>query len=196
MKRTRLDESTLVWIAACAMKCEPEAVLATVDVAALARVVSACEAAGDVVAEAAAVLTATIEHRPFPTANRASAFLAAACVLESARIRTRPISTEIAAIVECTVDAEQRLRDLVTAGTRAERYLPYPCPACGRRLRYRAEEFGPVSANFVGTSRYELTARCWYEHRVHSRAGTPLADVAPSEAIDDWAALRARLTRV
>jgi hypothetical protein len=62
------------------------------------------------------------------------------------------------------------------------------CPACGRPVH--AIDV-PGARPWIGVSRYELTALCWYEHRAHGRDGRAAEpSAAPAERppdADRWA---------
>ena len=172
-----IGEAELVCIAATASGGEPDRVLGTCDVAALARVVAAAEgsSAGRPFEHAATLVLALVREQPFPRrSNAAVAWLAAAVVLEAAGVRVRARADDVVAFVrgigEGTelLDVVVGLEALATVGARRPTWR---CPACKREV-YAAERRAG-RAIFVGVTAYELTNRCWYEHRAHDRQGNP-----------------------
>ncbi len=183
----RPDEGTLVWAAATVLRADPTEVLTRTDLAALDAVVVAATRT-DPVEAAAALLVTTIRERPFPHANVAIAWLAAADLLAAAgrrvamdaadavdlctAITTAQTSTVQLSTAEIsTAEVAGALRaSLVRAGT--------ACPACGRHVY--ADQPSARHTMTPGAGRYELTARCAFEHRAHDRRGNDLA--RPAEA--------------
>jgi hypothetical protein len=187
----RLDEGWVVWVAARALHRDPGRLLAECDVAALAGVVADIDAVADngAVEQAATVLTAVARRRPFTAGNRAVAWLCAAVLLDGAGV---PIALDDEAAYAAVVAAEDgsrsadQLAALLGGDARATGpTLGRSCPACGRQLH--GYEGGAVGSGplLVGTSRYELVARCWYEHRAHGRDGEALVAVEAPPA-DPW----------
>ncbi len=177
---TRLSETELVWLAAAAAGTTPDDLLARTDMGALARVDAEADRRdpdgdGDL-HHAARLLLAVVRERPFPDdANAAAGWLAAAFVLERAGVRVRShrrteVVTFVAGLDERTplVDVVVGLERIASGGGRR---LAWLCPACGRELY--ARERRDRRAVTVGVTAYELTARCWFEHRAHDRAGRP-----------------------
>src|SRR5947209_10947572 len=107
MTAYRLDEGWLVWVAARATKADPQDVLEDADARALVTVIAEVESAGaDPLDVAAAMLASIARHRPFRSANRAAAWMAAAVVLADAGIRLQLPDDAAAGLV---VGAEQGL---------------------------------------------------------------------------------------
>jgi hypothetical protein len=201
-----VDEGDLVWVAAVASGMESGAVLDGCDVAGLARVVARCELAGNPIDEAAAALVGIAREQPFPRANAAAAWLAAAHLLAGASLGVRAGEDELVSLVSAARSGSvgEAAAGAALAGwvewreprggpvRRALRWLVAPavpavpgagddhigrvCPACGRALRAEERDARGIRMAWVGTDRFELTARCWYEHRAHGRDGRPLPE--------------------
>ena len=96
-----------------------------------------------------------------------------------AAVEERPVSVlddEVPALLDAVVSGDLSRRDLMArlAARRRTRRLVGTCPACGRELHVLDHEVSGHSLLIVGMSRFELVARCWFEHRAHGRAGQPL----------------------
>lgn len=168
----RIDEATLLWVAAVAVDEEPTALLATVDVAGLARIVAEVEATRDPVMAAAALLVGVIGDRPFPASNAAIGWLAATNLLAEAGYRVVARPKQVAQLCR-RIRAEALVADRVASALRGW-LIPegLGCPACGRRV-YASDAIArrmvtPAGAPFV------LTARCAFEHGAHDREGRPV----------------------
>jgi hypothetical protein len=175
-----MDESTLVWAAALVNDVDPAEVLAQTDVAALAAIVARADEASEPVDVAAWLLVGVVQGRPFPTGNAAVGWLAALDVLAVATCR---VTVDRARVVRLCDDIRQGALGpgavaAVLRGWVVENGIA--CPACGRRV-YASD---PAARRLVmpGTSRFELTARCAFEHRGHDRCGRLAALPAPSPA--------------
>jgi hypothetical protein len=156
-------------------------------VAALARVAAVAEGLAGVTPfeEAAELALAIVRERPFDGgANGAVAWLAISVVLDAARVRVRARAADVVAFVRGLDEASSVLE--VTAAIErlaavAARRPTWRCPACHREL-YAAERRAG-RAIFVGVTDFELTNRCWYEHRAHDRRGEPFPALEPIGAV-------------
>lgn len=168
----RIDEATLLWAAALVERIDPAELLTRVDLRALTVIVAEADACTDPVDAAAALLVGVVRDRPFHTSNAAVAWLAAVDVLAAARCR---IAVDAAHVVElCDSIGSDALGPAdVAAALRTWRVEDgVACPACGRRV-YRLDAAARRSM-MPGTARFELVARCAFEHGVHGRAGRPI----------------------
>ena len=164
-----LDESKLVWAAALVADVDPDELLARVDVAALATIVADVDEAIGPIDAAARLLVRVVRDRPFLTGNAAIGWLAAVEVLAAAgwrvsvhRARVLRLCGDIREGVLSDADAAAVLGRWVVEDGRA-------CPACGRRVYTRDAAAG--WRLMPGGSRFELTARCAFEHGCHDRSG-------------------------
>jgi prophage maintenance system killer protein len=183
-----VDDADLVVVGAVATGVGPDVLLDGTEVAALARIVARVEDASTPFEEAAAVLCGIAGRRPFPTGNRAAAWLGAAYVLAANGLSLRISDAEATALVRAAEGfASERevvdvLRDHVRppGGTvrRVLRFLaeprsvdggPWPCPACARPVDVDARSVaglrGPTSREAVPT----LMALCRRQHGTHDR---------------------------
>ena len=175
----RLDESALVWLAAVAADRDPLVVLADADMGALARVVADVEDAGDALDRAATVAVAIVTHEPFAVANRAAAWAAAAHVAADDGHRLRLGADEVVAMLAGVARQELGPDEVRRA---LERSLPgrgrptgaWRCPECGRPLYADESARRAAGAAVVCSTRFELVARCSWEHGAHDRLGRPL----------------------
>ena len=190
-----LDEGELVHVGALASGRRPEAVLASVDVAALAGVVARLETATSAV-EAAAVAVLELGHRrPFGDVSTAAAWLAAAHLLslDSLRLRIGPIGAAgvlaaaprlevddvVAVLVEHTARRPGRWRRAL--GPLVEPSWPdgpsvLPCPACGRPVVRRRRDLVAAGA-WTSGALAERVARCAVRHQGHDRWAPQLVSV-------------------
>jgi hypothetical protein len=171
-----IGEAELLCVAATASGIELDELLAGTDVAALARVVARTEPPTGAFEDAARLLLAVLQERPFPDdTNAATGWLAAALVLDGAGARVRGSRADIVAFVR-SIDEQAELLDVVVGIERLAvasdgRRSSVRCPKCSRELYARERREG--RAVIVGVSAFELTNRCWYEHRAHDRRGEP-----------------------
>lgn len=199
-----VDEADLVWVGAVASGMDADDVLDGCDVAGLARVAAGCERAGTAVDQAAAAFVGIARERPFPRANGAAAWLAAAHVLAGRSLVLRAADGDVLSLLAAArsgAAGQAAVADALTtwAAPRSGalrrmrgwlRWLsPVPpaelwgaavpvawsCPVCGRRLRQPERDVRGMPMAWVTASPFELTARCWYEHRAHRRDGRPFA---------------------
>jgi hypothetical protein len=168
-----LDEATLLWAAALVDETDPAELLAQVDVTVLAGIVARADAATAPVDAAARVLVEVVRTRPFPTGNAAIGWLAAVEVLAGARCRVAAGQDRVVALCADVRSGAAGATDVVAALRSWLVEEGIACPACGRRV-YADEATGPRRA-MPGASRFELTARCAFEHGRHDRSGRPLA---------------------
>lgn len=173
-----LDEGWLVWVAAAATGLPPDDVLATADIGALVGVVAEVELTTAGSERAIALLRGIARRRPFATDNRAAAWLACVIVLDADGVTTVAEDADVVEIVDELVRGSLSDADALVRLTRHP--VPAPrvvgsCPACGRPLHLFDHERLGSQPVLIGSSRYELVARCWFEHRVHDRSGRPFA---------------------
>ena len=186
--RARRDDVELVLLAASANDLDPHEVLASADMAALARCAAAVEAAAPGAEAASVALVEVLRRRPFAAGNRAAAALACAYLLADAGGRTvaDDVLVELVQAVEAgeVATATDAAAVLAEAGASGRRALPWPCPACGRRLHVVDDRRG--RRTLVSHDPTELRARCAQEHGVHDRSGRA---VAPPErrSTERWA---------
>jgi hypothetical protein len=196
-RATAVDESWLLWVAAVATEQAPEAVLRDADVAAVVSVVAAVEAVADPVDRAVAVLDAVLVRRPFGPGSRAVAWLSAVMVMAEAGRTVTVGDDEGWALVAAAERGDLSQRELAarlrsaSAGASRRVRVAGRCPSCSRTLHVLAHERVGGQLVLVGSSRFELMARCWYEHRAHDRDGGTLQPApdgtAPAgTAADGW----------
>lgn len=182
-----LDEAELVHVAAVATGRHPDAVLAAVDVVALASVVAQLEQAPTAVEAAATAVLEVGRRQPFGAGSTATAWLAAAHLLslEGIRLRIGPIGAagvlggdpqlEVAQVAEILRLHSGRRRSVVgrLLASLFEVSWPdgpsvLPCPVCSRPVVQRRSDVtttGPWSE----MARTQRVARCAVEHRAHDR---------------------------
>lgn len=167
-----LDESKLVWAAALVEDVDPAELLARLDVAALARIVADADEAIGPIDAAVRLLVRVVRDRPFRTGNAAIGWLAAVEVLAEAGWR---VSVHRARVVRLCGDIREGLLSDGDAAAVLRRWVVeegMACPACGRRVYVRDAAAG--WRLMPGGSRFELTARCAFEHGRHDRSGRPV----------------------
>ena len=200
-----VDEGDLVLIGSVALNADADRLLTQCDIAALVRVVARVEGAASPLDKAATVLVEVVAQRPFPDNNAAVGWLAAAHVLGASGLRLRLTdrdahaliagvaggSMAVAAVAEALSDgAYDRHRSLARRLFRAPRRpsdeaaRTRACPLCGRRLRVAAAE-RLVPAGRAPHARFELSARCWAQHRAHDHRGRPVS-AAPRDDHREW----------
>lgn len=170
MSRSQLDEAHLVLIAAAASATAPEEVLASTDVAALARVCAAIEACNDALDIAAAALVEIAKERPFGANSNAAAWLACALAAptEAARLAARRSDA-----IELVGGASRGEATRVTVREHlASRRTT--CPACRRPIAPDATTRG--GRRPLPPTPMELVARCAVQHRSHGRFGQPIRE--------------------
>lgn len=176
MSRPLLDEAQLILIAAAASATTPAEVLASADVAALARVSAEIEACDDVLEVAAAALVGLAKERPFGADSKAVAWLACALIapVEAARVAVSPADTiDLVGRAACGEATREHVREqLASRQTR--------CPACRRTIGADIPA-RPAPPSFRGTQ-VELVARCAVENRGHGRYGQPFPE--PATVVD------------
>lgn len=175
-----IGEAELVSIAAAAAGTTATELLERTDMGALARVAAAAEVDAGTLEHAARLLLAIAQERPFPDgSNLAAAWLTAAFVLEEAGVRHRVRAADAVPFV-AGLDERSALGDvMVTLERIVARNGPrmaWFCPVCGRELYARERREGRLIN--VGITAFELTNRCWYEHREHDRRGRPFRSAA------------------
>lgn len=170
---TVLDEAACVWAAALAVGVDPVQLSATVDVAALAVVVADADVAADPVDAAARLLVGMVRRRPFPAPNASIGWLTSVDWL--ARRQLRVVADPPAVVELCgSIRAGSAEPAEVAAAMRAWVIADgIACPVCGRRV-YARDPLARRSLAPVG-GRFELTARCAFEHRTHDKSGRPMA---------------------
>ena len=171
-----------MWVAATAMGASPDWVLQHADMAGVAAVVADAEQAHTAPLRAAALLFAVLRHRPLPRDNFSIAWLCAVMALaeDGHRVRLSSVASQsLIAQAERGELTEVQVAAVLTGGR-----LPSPprlvgrCPQCGSELHVFDHERLGTQPVLVGSSAYELIARCWYEHRTHDKRGRPLRSVA------------------
>ncbi len=172
-ERAHIDEATLLWAAAVVGRVDPVAAANGVDVDALVRVVTAADDAPDPLSTAAGVLFNLITSRPFPSSNAAIGWLAATELLARVGCRVVVSSETVVSLCDAVRDG-CRTEDQVAASLRSWMVVAgTACPVCGRRVYANAS--GARRTSMPGSARFELTARCAFEHRVHDKLGRAIA---------------------
>lgn len=169
-----LDEATLLCTAAFVLDVDPRTVLDAVDVAELAALAAEVGAVADPVDAAAHLLVRVVRARPFPRANAAIGWLAAVDLL---RAHGRFVQVRTARVV-ALCDEIRAGSDAVAPVLRSWSTLAITCPACGRSVYALDHSRRRVQPGF---SRYELVARCSFEHGAHDRAGRERPRPVPRE---------------
>ena len=157
-----LDEAQLVLIAAAASGVAPDEVLASTDVAALARVAAAIEGCHDALDVAATALVGIAQERPFGKDSSAVAWLACALAapVEAARLAVnRADAVDLVGRASCGEASREHVREhLASRQTR--------CPTCRRPIAHATQPS-------MRSAPIELIARCAVEHGAHGRFGEP-----------------------
>lgn len=174
MSRPLLDDARLILVAAAASATAPEDVLASTDVAALARVSAAIEACDDALDVAATALVGIARERPFGQDSNAVAWLACALAapVEAARIAVSPFDAiDLVSRAARGAASREHVREhLASRRTR--------CPACRRPIR---PDTTPTTRPPMRSAPIELVARCAMEHRAHGRFGQPFPEPTREE---------------
>jgi hypothetical protein len=168
-----LDESRLVWVAALVQGVDPAESLSRVDVAVLVDIVAEADTVTEPVDAAAVLLVRIVRDRPFDGSNAAIGWLAAVELLAATHRRLAAPPADVVGLCESI-----RAGAAGSAGVAAvlRRWVDgdgdgMACPVCGRRVYV----LDAAARRFVmpGTARFELTARCAFEHGSHDRSGRP-----------------------
>lgn len=181
----RLDDAELVLVAAAATGLGADVLLDGCDVRGVASVVAATERATTPTGAAAALLVAMERHRPFPSGNLATAWLAAAHLVAADGLRLHvdpPTARRLSACGDVEA-VEQGLVALARPRTGAFRRwfveprppspTALPCPTCGRLVPLRAADACLVRGPWALSAHIELRARCAVAGGPHLRDGRP-----------------------
>jgi hypothetical protein len=169
-----LDEAQLILIAAAAAARAPEDVLASTDVAALARVSTAIEACDHALDVAAAALVGIAQEQPFGQDSNAVAWLACAMVapVEAARVAVnRADAIDLVGRASRGVLTRELVREHLESGQTR-------CPACHRPVGHATT---PTRRPPIRSAPVELVALCAVEHRAHGRFGQPFNEPGREE---------------
>ena len=175
MSSPRLDEASLILVAATAAARTPEDVLAATDMAALARVTASIDEADDALDAAAVALVAIAKERPFGADSDATAWLACALIAPAEAAHAALKGADAIELVRRAARGEatwEQVRErLAATGT--------SCPACGQPLPSEAPTAGKRPA--PRCTPLELVARCAVQNRRHGRFGRPFTKPTPVE---------------
>lgn len=183
------DEASLLWVAAFVEEVDPLVVLDRVDMAELAALVAEIDAIEEPIDAAARLLVRVVRDGPFPTSNNAIGWLAAVDLLRVAQLRIDMRAPRIAALCRSIRTDELDVVEVASVLRHHVVLQGMACPACGKRVYVR--DAAARRGLMPGATRFELTARCAFEHGGHDRRGQPV-EPAPERVVSSCQPVLAR----